>query len=247
VSLTGIALRDFIVINFPLFLATWVIGFVVSWRWISRDEREASMVKDYKGTMMGLSPIVIIVALTLLEVPVWLAVMVGVFIVIILKRVSVRRSLTFLSKGIKWDIVAAVFATLFFRYMLVASGSVTSLLRSILATGVPLMLLLLVIPILVGTISANPTMGIGIVFPLLIPLIAKMNVNILTIIYAGLVAGYNGSPMHLCLILTNQYYRSDMSKVYRYLLPSIVLLFVVMVIYHVILGGLLTTDLTSLV
>jgi hypothetical protein len=65
-----------------------------------------------------------------------------------------------------------------------------------------------------------------------------MNVNILTIMYAGIVAGYNGSPMHLCLILTNQYYRSDLQKVYRYLIPPIVLLFVLMIVYHLVLGGL---------
>ena len=246
VSLTGIALRDFIVINFPLFLATWIIGFAVSWKWIQKEELDGSRTKDYMGSLIGLSPILISVALTLLEVPVWAAVGIGVVIVILLKKVNLSRSLGFIKKGVKWDIVAAVFATLFFRYMLEASGSVISLLKSILATGVPLLLLLVIIPILVGTISANPTMGIGIAFPLLIPLISNMNVNILTIIYAGLIAGYNGSPLHLCLILTNQYYHSDLNKVYKFLLPPIIALFVVMVIYHATLGGLLGTDLSSL-
>jgi hypothetical protein len=239
VSLTGVDLREFIVVNFPLFLLTWVIGFAVSWRWIRKENQEPGMRKDYWGSLVGLSPIIITVALTLVEVPVWAAVGIGIALVVILRRVSLGMTFGFFRKGVKWDIVAAVFATLFFRYMIMASGSVTVLLQSILAAGVPLLLLFIVIPILVGTISANPTMGIGIVFPLLIPLVSQMNVNILTIMYAGIVAGYNGSPMHLCLILTNQYYRSELQKVYRYLIPPIVLLFVLMVTYHLALGGLL--------
>ena len=239
VSLTRVDLREFIVVNFPLFLLTWVIGFAVSWRWIKKEAQGPGMRKDYWGSLVGLSPIIITVALTLVEVPVWAAVGIGIALVVILGRVSLGMTFGFFRKGVKWDIVAAVFATLFFRYMIVASGSVTTLLQSILAAGVPLLLLFIVIPILVGTISANPTMGIGIVFPLLIPLVSQMNINILTIMYAGIVAGYNGSPMHLCLILTNQYYRSELQKVYRYLIPSIVLLFVLMITYHLALGGLL--------
>jgi len=238
VSLTGIALRDFIAVNFPLFLLTWVIGFAVSWRWIKKETPDPSRRRDYWGSLVGLSPIIITVVLTLVDVPIWAAVGVGIAIVVILKRVDLSGTVVFFRKGVKWDIVAAVFATLFFRYMIVASGSVTTLLQSILAAGVPLLLLFIIIPILVGTISANPTMGIGIVFPLLVPLVPQMNVNILTIMYAGIVAGYNGSPMHLCLILTNQYYRSDLQKVYRHLIPPVVLLFVLMIVYHLLLGGL---------
>ncbi len=34
--------------------------------------------------------------------------------------------MTFFTKGVKLDLVAAVFATLYFRYMVVASGSVNT-------------------------------------------------------------------------------------------------------------------------
>jgi hypothetical protein len=60
----------------------------------------------------------------------------------------------------------------------------------------------------------------------------------MTIMFAGIVTGYTGSPLHLCLILTNQYYGSALNKVYRYLLPSLLLLAAFIVIYHLTLGGL---------
>ncbi len=237
-SIAGIALNEFIAVNFPLFLLTWGIGFAISWRWIQKEEKVEYRPRDYRGSLIGLSPILVTVVLTLFTIPVWISVAIGMAIVILIRRVNLKLIVNFFKKGVKWDIVAAVFSTLFFRYMVSEAGSVTLLLGNILAMGVPVLLMLIVIPLLIGTISAQPTLGIGIVFPLLMPLVAPMNVYVLTIMFAGIVAGYNVSPLHLCLILTNQYYRSDLQKVYKFLLPSTLLIFLIMVIYHATLASL---------
>ncbi len=237
-SIAGIAIIDFIRVNFPLFLATWIIGFAISWKWIQREDRLVGSAKDYKGSLVGLSPILVTVALTLVGIPVWVCVAVGIAMVIVMRKVDLKRASTYFTKGAKLDLIAAVFATLYFRYTVVASGSVDVLLGNILGMGVPLLLLFILIPLLVGAISAQPTLGIGIVFPILMPLVAPMNVNWMTIMFAGIVAGYTASPLHLCLILTNQFYKSDLNKVYRYLVPGLLLLVAAMIVYHVTLGGL---------
>jgi integral membrane protein (TIGR00529 family) len=237
-SIAGIAITDFIKVNFPIFLLTWIIGFAVSWKWIQKGEEVERREKDYRGSLVGLSPILVTVTLTLFSVPVWASVVVGIAMVVVMRRVDLRRAYKFFTKGVKLDLVAAVFATLYFRYMVVASGSVNALLGNILGMGVPLLLLFIVVPLLVGAISAQPTLGIGIVFPILMPLVIPINVNWMTIMYAGIVAGYTASPLHLCLILTNQYYRSDLPRVYMYLIPGLLMLVAFMIVYHVTLGGL---------
>ena len=237
-SIAGIAITDFIRVNFPLFILTWVIGFAISWKWIQKVEKVEQREKDYAGSLVGLSPILVTVALTLVGIPVWACVAVGIAMVVVMRRVDLKRASTFVTKGVKLDLVAAVFATLYFRYMVVASGSVNTLLGNILGMGVPLLLLFILVPLLIGAISAQPTLGIGIVFPILMPLVAPINVYWMTIMFAGIVAGYTVSPLHLCLILTNQYYRSDLNKVYRYLMPALLLLVAFMIVYHVTLGGL---------
>ena len=237
-SIAGIGLTEFITVNFPLFILTWIIGFAISWKWIQSGEKVARGKKDYRGSIVGLSPILVTVALTLVSVPVWVSVAVGIAMVIVIRRVDLKRAIEFFTKGVKLDIVAAVFATLFFRYMVMESGSVNTLLERVLGMGVPLLLLFILVSLLVGAISAQPTLGIGIVFPILMPLVAPININWMTIMYAGIVTGYTGSPLHLCLILTNQYYRSDLDRVYKYLLPSLLLLATIIVVYHVALGSL---------
>jgi hypothetical protein len=119
----------------------------------------------------------------------------------------------------------------------VTSGSVGTLFEYTSELGVPLIAILVVVPLLVGSISGTPTMGIGIIFPLLLPLLGAYNVYQVSIIYAGLIGGYLASPMHLCLILTNSYYRSELGKVYRYLVPSVAVLYIFAVSYYIFMNG----------
>ncbi len=139
--------------------------------------------------------------------------------------------------GVRWDLAAAVVSMFFFRFIVESSGSVEALFESATGLMVPLIAILIVVPLLVGSISGTPTMGIGIIFPLLLPLLGDINVYVVSIIYVGLIGGYLASPMHLCLILTNSYYRSDLPKVYRYLVPSAAILYVLAVSYYLFMNG----------
>jgi len=102
--------------------------------------------------------------------------------------------------------------------------------------GVPLIVLFVVPPLLVGSISGTASMGAAIVLPLLLPFCGA-SVHLVSVIYAGVIAGYMASPLHLCLILTNSYYKSELGRVYRYLVPSMALLYVVAVVYHLTMYG----------
>lgn len=52
--------------------------------------------------------------------------------------------------------------------------------------------------------------------------------------YVGIITGYMASPLHLCLVLSNQYYKSSLKEVYRYLLPASFLLYALALVYHLL-------------
>jgi hypothetical protein len=116
--------------------------------------------------------------------------------------------------------------------------SITEIFKNILNIGVPILALYIIIPIIVGAVSSSPTLGVAIVFPVLLPLLGEINIHILSIIVSGIVMGYVGSPLHLCLILTNEYYKSDINKVSKYLIPSATVLYIIALVYHLIFSGL---------
>ena len=236
-SLGGFGINEFLAAQLPMFLVTLAIGFVFSSRFIGRGARSPRGVRGSREVVMGLTPIVVTVLLSALGAPIWAALIVGVAIVFIIKKVSVGRSILIVRDGVRWDIVASVVSMLFFRSVVLASGSVSALFESVTSLGIPLVAILLVVPLLVGAISGTPTMGIGIAFPILLALFGTSGVHLVSIIYVGIISGYLASPMHLCLVLTNSYYKSELKSVYRYLVPSVMLLYVISVVYHLTMNG----------
>ena len=236
-SLAGLSLNDFLAAQLPILVITLAIGFLVSSAFIKDGGRINRGAKGLPEVARGLAPIVSAVVLSALRVPIWMALALAVALVFIIRRVPLGKALEMVRSGVRWDLVAAVVSMLFFRFVVESSGSVEALFESATGLGVPLMAILIVVPLLVGSISGTPTMGIGIIFPLLVPLLGDYNVYVVSIIYAGLIGGYLASPMHLCLILTNSYYKSDLRRVYRYLVPSAAILYVFAVAYYLFMNG----------
>ena len=236
-SLAGFTLMNFLSVQLPLFAATIAIGFIVSSSFIKGRGNNERTPKSIYDTSKGLAPIVAAISLGIAGLPIYGSLAVGIVLVFLLKHVPVTNAIRMMREGVRWDVAASVVAMLYFRYMVVGAGSVNSLFQSIADAGVPLLILFMVVPLFIGALSGTPTMGIGIVFPLLVPLSGVSSIHLVSIIYAGIIAGYLASPMHLCLILTNGYYKSELGKVYNYLVPSVAALYVVNVVYHLMMNG----------
>jgi len=233
-SLAGIALMDFLKVQFPLFAVTIIIGLIVSKNFI-KDGGKVGGASNYFDAAKGLTPIIVAVILSVVGTPIWASLIVSIIIVLILKRSPLKGSLRMLWLGVRWDTVISVLAVLFFREVIDVTGSMSALLGDITEGGIPLIALVIFIPILVGALSGTSTMSIGMVFPMMIPMFKTTDIHLISLVYAGALAGYLVSPMHLCLTLTNSYYKSNLRKVYEYLIPSTIVLYIVNVVYHLII------------
>ena len=236
-SLSNMDLNGFLAVQLPMLVVTLGIGFLVSSVFIGDRDRVGGGPRDYAEVAKGLAPILITILLSLVGVPVWAALVVGIAMVYAIKRVPAGRAIRMARDGVRWDIAASAVSMLFFRQVVAVSGSAKTLFEDIAALGIPVIVIVVLVPILVGTISGTPTMGIGIVFPLLLPLYGALGVHLVSILYAGVISGYLASPMHLCLVLTNSYYKSEMGRVYRYLIPSVAALYTANLVYHLAVGG----------
>lgn len=238
-SLFNNDLNGFLAVQLPMLIVTLFIGFLVSSAFIGGGGRIGGGPRDNAGVAMGLAPILVTIFLSVVGVPVWAALVIGIAMVYAVKRVPAGKALRMARDGVRWDIAASAASMLFFRQVVAVSGSAKVLFEDIAALGIPVIVIIVLVPILVGTISGTPTMGIGIVFPLLLPLYGASGVHLVSILYAGVISGYLASPMHLCLVLTNSYYKSEMGRVYRYLVPSVAALYAANLAYHLAVGGLI--------
>jgi hypothetical protein len=111
-----------------------------------------------------------------------------------------------------------------------------------MALKVPIVLIAAALPFLVGVITGITIAFVGSTLPILIPLIHAHGDGgvMLAYVMLMLVSGFAGvllSPLHLCLILSNEYFDTPPGPVYRYLwMPCACLLLSGMAYFWVLYG-----------
>jgi len=120
--------------------------------------------------------------------------------------------------------VVLVYGVLAFGHLLEAYGAAADLPRIFAQWGVPPLVLLFAVPLVVGLLTGYMPAAVGICFPVLVPLIvegATVRYGRMTFAYAGGLFGVLLSPVHLCLVLSREYFKADFGRVYRRLLPLV--------------------------
>lgn len=119
-------------------------------------------------------------------------------------------------------LIYMILAILVFKGILEDSEAVGAVSRELIALKIPLPVIVAFVPLLVGLVTGITIAFVGSSFPILIPLIRTMDPegNLLPYMMLALTCGFAGvmlSPVHLCFILTNEYFEIPMERVYRHL------------------------------
>jgi uncharacterized protein len=152
----------------------------------------------------------------------------------------------------KWNIISnpellkmfyMVAAILVFQGILTDSRAVTGVSRELIGWRIPLLPITILLPMLVGLVVGITIAFVGTTFPILITLVASYGQSQLLPAYmmmamAGGFVGVLLSPLHLCLLLSNEYFDTGLRQVYRHLWFPCLLLLVCGYLYFLILRGL---------
>jgi len=133
-----------------------------------------------------------------------------------------------------------VAAILIFKGVLEDSGAVAQLSVEMLEHHIPLMPICMVLPFLVGGIAGITIAFVGTTFPIIISLVQSMGEIHLMVPYLtlALACGFMGvllSPLHLCLLLSNEYFETAPIPVYRHMGIPIGIMLVASVAYFGVL------------
>jgi hypothetical protein len=82
-----------------------------------------------------------------------------------------------------------------------------------------------------GFLTGSPLGGVTIGVSILGGLLA-FSPKIAALLYISAYLGYTVSPTHLCLQFTAEYFACPLSKMYRYVIPSIVASFLVAILVY---------------
>jgi hypothetical protein len=147
-------------------------------------------------------------------------------------------SLGTLIRGANLNQAFAMLWIMAFKEFVIASPVFPSLVGYAKGLGISPQVLALILPLLFGYVSASQTTTLGVLVPILIPVAASPNavLYLVSIIYAAGFIAYFSSPLHLCQVLTCEYYKIDISQLYKLYWPILLSLAALMVGYTFVAG-----------
>ncbi len=237
-GIAQISCREMAIINAPFAISVVVWGFLLCFAGIRRAEGTDGVRREGKGRafasfIAAFSPILLILILVVVAGMGPVISIAGVILALfLLHRYSPRRVWATLRESVSIRMLLMVAGILVFQETLQITGSLTGISAFFAASGLPIVLIVASLPFVTGFMTGLTIAYVGITFPLLMPLISHGShfPGLLALAFGSGFAGVMLSPLHLCLVLTREYFNADLGKVYRLLLlPSILVLAAVLI------------------
>ena len=224
-ALVGISIREMSTKMFPLTVLMALIGYVLLIRPLpDAGSGEGDIKTGLRLLLKSTYPILVIILVSIvLGIDMVYGALLGFLSALIpnLRRVDLKKVI---AHALQPKIVFLLVAVMYFKYVLQATGAVETLPKAMMSMNLPVVLVLMVTPFIVGLMTGISFAYVGMTFPLLLPFFTGFDMVAL-----AYLSGYMGmlfSPVHLCLVFSAEYYRAELGRVYLRLFPPALLLFI---------------------
>ncbi len=230
-AITGLPIKEMILMQFPLTFIMAPIGYFFMIRKIKIDnEGHAQLLSPIYNILRGIWPILLAIGLYA-SLPIDLLTAIGIAIALLIlierPRLSILGSAA--KKALAPKMFVLVFGIMSFQKMLEISGAVGQIPSVSAQLGLPSGAVIFSVAFLSGLLTGMLAGLVGLSFPILAGFLYQPELNLNNIFFA-FISGYLGmmlSPTHFCLILTNEYFKSNLGGVYKILVIPLFLLFLV--------------------
>lgn len=229
-GLSGISTQTIFIANLPFALAVIVWGALFCFRGIGRQQTPAAGKHRGRELMVFLLTISPILLSLLLVIIFRISPAVSLGISVLVLYAALRYSPAMIVKNLRESIslkaLFMVVGIMVFKEVLEITGALHGVSSFFAVSGLPVHLVLILIPFIAGIMTGLTVGYIGITFPLLLPLMGTTpSPGLVALAFASGFAGVMLSPVHLCYVLTCEYFHTDVAKVYHsLLLPSALVL-----------------------
>ena len=226
----------------PMTALVIALGTVSSYRMLKHSNRYRTQERISKRSIVyellrASWPILLIVALVLAGVDAVIAFPLALVLLACQQRAKWPELKTALKYGADFRILFLLYAVMLFKATIEGAGAAYALFSDMQYVGLPTPVLLAFLPFLTGFATGISMGFVGISLPLLVHFIAlgsQFNGYALILAY---ISGYVGvllSPLHLCLILSTEYFKASFARVYKLILPPLLTIeAVVALVYYI--------------
>lgn len=230
-----IPLKKIILFQSPFTLLNITTGLMVTFLYFrkhnikrGKPERTTVFARTMKDFFEGIWPILLVILLFfILSIPLYISLTLVAVIVTGIKKVTLKEMKNILFSKSMLKTVLLIAVVMVFQQIIEVSRAFDTLTTMNMSKGM-IVLFIFIVSFSMGFLTGVNTSFIIIAYPILKPILMTlpeaqffyMSLYVYVIGFAGILA----SPVHLCLVLTNEYFKSSLSKVYKYLAPPVAVL-----------------------
>lgn len=233
-SLAGLTARELAVLNIPAL----IFGLIAAWFCLLHRLTGKSRGKwngtDFGVFLISIIPLLLVIGIYLVAgISFIIALITGIVFALFnlpapgnegfLSRTlatGITRAKTMILPGFKPQLLLVVAGIMVFKELLAVSGIINGFASDLVSLGIPLWLLLLTLPLLVGLATGSHEAAVGIAMPVFVPMLSgDLFLAGVGLTYITATLGYLMSPLHLCIILTREYYNAQFARIYKYTGP----------------------------
>jgi len=231
-GLLKVEIQEVILVQFPLTITAVIVGFVWEYKNLRKDVtliNKKDILFNFKKLFFGVWPILLIIILVLgtkTDLLFSLVIVILSLIFLNIKKLSLKMLKEIIRNDINLNVVILIASIMIFKRILQVSGGIEIIPEVFAKLGVHPFIVLFSIPFFVGMMTGLSTAALGIGLPVLLPIIIQGEANLYyaMLAFTGSFLGVMISPMHLCLVVTKNYFKADMGKIYKMLtLPLIII------------------------
>jgi len=205
-----------------------IAGAFVSWRILKSAVCEGQQRLTGRAFLAELLraawPVILLICLVIGGMEAFFAFVLVLILLFIQQHASREELLKVIRYAINPRIMVLLYAVMLYKAIVEQSGAAYALFDDMSAMGVPPAAMLVTIPMLIGFATGLSVAFVGISFPLLLPFMSNgngLNHAALFLAYLCGLVGYEASPLHLCLVLTVEYFQARLGDVYRLIIPPL--------------------------
>jgi len=210
-ALVGIELAPFSVSLIPVFLIATASGWIL-FNGFRLPKIKKATPKELKGLWIVFFVVLTGIMILVFNIEGYIALGINIGGYFLFRKRCFFKSLV---KALqKWDVFLLLFLFFVYKYYLTEVNLTGDIAAELDRIGLNIHLLTIILPLLIGMSTGITQSAVGITAPLLITLGANP-----AMMYFAAVAGVLLSPVHLCIVLTGNFYKSDLMKVFVKILP----------------------------
>ncbi len=231
-----VPIRKIMLYLFPLSLISIISGLILTLPLLKEEKKTKKTQFSFKN-FIPLLPIITIIVLTLFfRVNFIISLVIGTLIAIFITRTKLKESLRIFYRAMNPTIISLIIFIMIYKEIIITADIFGKLQSELILPQTINYIIVTTISFTIGFLTGINQIYAGVAFPMLASLFTgNIDYRWVMLVYTFGFIGVLSTPTHLCLALTKEYFKADWKRIYKKLVPTLLLVTGFAILYYFIL------------